>query len=71
VRLGRNDNTSIGKLWHIARLIKLDGEGERVLLSDIQEAQDRWATASMDWDAEHEHTIKCRDAFLKLIGLGK
>ena len=45
----------------IARLIKLDGEGERVLLSDIQEAHDRWATASMDQGAEHEHTIKRRD----------
>ena len=69
VRLGRNDNTSIGKLWHIARLIKLDGEGERVLLSDIQKAHDRWATASKDRGAEHEHTLKHRDTFLRLIGL--
>ena len=62
---------AIGKLWLIALLIELDGEGECLVLSDIQEAHDRWATASKDWDAEREHTIKRRDAFLKLIGLGK
>ena len=71
VRLGRNDNTSIGKLWYIARLIKLDGEGERAVLSDIQEAHDRWATASQEWGAEHEHTLKRRDEFLEVIGLGR